>query len=108
MRPPDFRQTSGFEQAKRFTALHSLAALTPNAAPFTMKDVVNDEAASDHHIFLLPPRSMVGQLTLDQHIGVRIPGGQPIKTQLSSYILNKRSPRVRAMSVPAVDHWFPK
>src|ERR1700760_1666188 len=25
----------------------------------------------------LPPRSMVGQLTLDQHIGVRIPGGQP-------------------------------
>ena len=28
---------------------------------------------------LLPPRSMVGQLTLDQHIGVRIPGGQPIK-----------------------------
>ena len=29
---------------------------------------------------LLPPRSMVGQLTLDQHIGVRIPGGQPIKS----------------------------
>ena len=28
---------------------------------------------------LLPPRSMVGQLTLDQHIGVRIPGGQPIR-----------------------------
>jgi hypothetical protein len=27
----------------------------------------------------LPPRSMVGQLTLDQHIGVRIPGGQPIQ-----------------------------
>jgi hypothetical protein len=27
----------------------------------------------------LPPRSMVGQLTLDQHIGVRIPGGQPIE-----------------------------
>ena len=26
---------------------------------------------------LLPPRSMAGQLTLDQHIGVRIPGGQP-------------------------------
>src|SRR5258708_40177663 len=26
---------------------------------------------------MLPPRSMVGQLTLDQHIGVRIPGGQP-------------------------------
>ena len=29
-------------------------------------------------IGLLPPRSMVGQLTLDQHIGVRIPGGQPL------------------------------
>jgi hypothetical protein len=29
----------------------------------------------------LPPRSMVGQLTLDQHIGVRIPGGQPIQNQ---------------------------
>ena len=26
----------------------------------------------------LPPRSTAGQLTLDQHIGVRIPGGQPI------------------------------
>ena len=26
---------------------------------------------------LLPPRSMAGQLTLDQHIGVQIPGGQP-------------------------------
>ena len=27
---------------------------------------------------LLPPRSMVGRLPLEQHIGVRIPGGQPI------------------------------
>ena len=26
----------------------------------------------------LPPRSMVGQLPLEQHIGVRIPGGQPL------------------------------
>jgi hypothetical protein len=26
---------------------------------------------------ILPPRSTAGQLTLDQHIGVRIPGGQP-------------------------------
>jgi hypothetical protein len=25
----------------------------------------------------VPPRSTAGQLTLDQHIGVRIPGGQP-------------------------------
>jgi hypothetical protein len=29
-------------------------------------------------LLLLPPRSTAGQLTLDQHIGVRIPGGQPI------------------------------
>src|ERR1700756_1928151 len=29
---------------------------------------------------LLPPRSTAGQLTLDQHIGVRIPGGQPISS----------------------------
>src|SRR5579872_4140078 len=28
---------------------------------------------------LLPPRSTAGQLTLDQHIGVRIPGGQKPK-----------------------------
>src|SRR5207248_1355228 len=32
----------------------------------------------------LPPRSMVGQLTLDQHIGVRIPGGQPNLYSLSA------------------------
>src|SRR5579863_4412229 len=30
----------------------------------------------------LPPRSTAGQLTLDQHIGVRIPGGQPTPTLL--------------------------
>jgi hypothetical protein len=30
-----------------------------------------------HTSHLLPPRSTAGQLTLDQHIGVRIPGGQP-------------------------------
>src|SRR5271165_4298501 len=32
----------------------------------------------------LPPRSTAGQLTLDQHIGVRIPGGQPIKSRVLS------------------------
>ena len=35
-------------------------------------------AARLPHSRLLPPRSMVGQLPLEQHIGVRIPGGQPI------------------------------
>jgi hypothetical protein len=30
-------------------------------------------------IAALPPRSMVGQLPLEQHIGVRIPGGQPMR-----------------------------
>jgi hypothetical protein len=29
----------------------------------------------------LPPRSMVGQLPLEQHIGVRIPGGQPVDSK---------------------------
>src|SRR5207344_2238113 len=36
---------------------------------------IKSSAAASNHV--LPPRSMVGQLTLDQHIGVRIPGGQP-------------------------------
>jgi hypothetical protein len=30
---------------------------------------------------ILPPRSTAGQLTLDQHIGVRIPGGQPTENK---------------------------
>src|SRR5262249_24235637 len=34
-------------------------------------------AAGKPPLALLPPRSTAGQLTLDQHIGVRIPGGQP-------------------------------
>ena len=38
---------------------------------------------------LLPPRSMVGQLPLEQAIGVRIPGGQPILA--SSAILSAPS-----------------
>ena len=36
------------------------------------------EMKSARDLRVLPPRSMVGQLTLDQHIGVRIPGGQPV------------------------------
>jgi hypothetical protein len=39
----------------------------------------------------LPPRSTAGQLTLDQHIGVRIPGGQPIAQATS------RDPSSRAL-----------
>ena len=35
----------------------------------------------------VPPRSMAGQLTLDQHIGVRIPGGQP-KTLFPSLLFS--------------------
>ena len=41
---------------------------------------------------LLPPRSTAGQLTLDQHIGVRIPGGQPIKIPNKICGANDRSP----------------
>src|ERR1039458_8119701 len=41
--------------------------------------VAHDLTGSVTHwiINTLPPRSTAGQLTLDQHIGVRIPGGQP-------------------------------
>ena len=39
--------------------------------------VMADMAARSSFLPLLPPRSMVGQLPLEQHIGVRIPGGQP-------------------------------
>jgi hypothetical protein len=47
------------------TPIHKIeTAGTGNFFPFTV------QAA-------LPPRSTAGQLTLDQHIGVRIPGGQP-------------------------------
>jgi hypothetical protein len=37
---------------------------------------------------LLPPRSMVGQLPLEQPIGVRIPGGQPSTPFQNSALLD--------------------
>ena len=40
----------------------------------------------------LPPRSMVGQLTLDQHIGVRIPGGQPIRINILRFLILPKMP----------------
>src|ERR1700733_11072337 len=45
----------------------------------------------------LPPRSMVGQLPLEQPIGVRIPGGQPNKhfpalSRTSSFNQNPHKP----------------
>ena len=43
------------------------------------------------HSGLLPPRSMVGQLTLDQHIGVRIPGGQPNIESKAVYCSSRKS-----------------
>ena len=48
---------------------------------------------------LLPPRSMVGQLTLDQHIGVRIPGGQPITFRYLLLITNFRDSILPYLSV---------
>ena len=63
------------------------AGLTTQGNPLMMNKLVlrarrpavsqANPAARRAIIRLLPPRSMVGQLTLDQHIGVRIPGGQP-------------------------------
>ena len=40
-------------------------------------------AARRANLRLLPLRSMVGQLPLEQHIGVRIPEGQPITQKLT-------------------------
>ena len=52
--------------------------------PLKMKELALRTLECDSHmaarhqpVRLLPPRSTAGQLTLDQHIGVRIPGGQP-------------------------------
>lgn len=39
--------------------------------------IFNKDALSIGCVSALPLRSMVGQLTLNQHIGVRIPEGQP-------------------------------
>ena len=41
---------------------------------------------------VLPPRSTAGQLTLDQHIGVRIPGGQPNRISNLSFIILPKKP----------------
>lgn len=48
------------------------ALLTVCSAQLRIERQLN---SSEVHV--LPPRSTAGQLTLDQHIGVRIPGGQP-------------------------------
>ena|ERR1700683_3428698 len=41
---------------------------------------------------LLPPRSMVGQLPLEQHIGVRIPGGQPNRINNLPFLQTLKTP----------------
>jgi hypothetical protein len=53
---------------------------------------------------LLPPRSMVGQLPLEQHIGVRIPGGQPASFILSiTYQLCLKPSKTSASATRSVD-----
>ena len=42
---------------------------------------------------LVPPRSMVGQLPLEQPIGVRIPGGQP-RTDSKGFVLVLTGPHL--------------
>jgi hypothetical protein len=51
---------------------------------------------------VLPPRSMVGQLTLDQHIGVRIPGGQPIGI---NYLQSDLTDVAAKCGVDSRSHW---
>jgi hypothetical protein len=48
---------------------------------------VDVNAAAIGCAYELPTRSMVGQLPLEQHIGVRIPGGQPNKINNLEIIL---------------------
>jgi hypothetical protein len=54
-----------------------------------------------HFLRLLPPRSMVGQLPLEQHIGVRIPGGQPKQDKL--FIISNLGGAVRPANRIAED-----
>src|SRR6185503_15401272 len=60
----------------------------------------------------LPPRSTAGQLTLDQHIGVRIPGGQPIFTadsphkRTTNQVLCSYGVRVWHTSPRFYDRWL--
>ena len=50
----------------------SIEQLTGKRAP----NIFNKDVVSPR-VLALPLRSMVGQLPLEQHIGVRIPEGQP-------------------------------
>src|SRR4051794_14508417 len=51
--------------------------LTGRKEPFRISGGPGFPFAPSKGVSLLPPRSTAGQLTLAQHIGVRIPGGQP-------------------------------
>ena len=76
--------------SEKIAAGYGRARLTEFAIPLMIKRLANldgrsalsmvKSVARELYPRLLPPRSMVGQLTLDQHIGVRIPGGQPNKS----------------------------
>ena len=53
---------------------------------------------------LLPPRSTAGQLTLDQHIGVRIPGGQPKNSAVLAALLQRQFlPTIHSGRPPATN-----
>ena len=71
---------------QRRTSTASLSEAKPltirRFARILIEEVAGERTApSLSRLKALPPRSMVGQLTLDQHIGVRIPGGQPIENK---------------------------
>ena len=69
----DLRLYLGFDPAWESTYDDEVVAVRP---AFCSKHVYTFERVHKSHV--LPPRSMVGQLPLEQPIGVRIPGGQPI------------------------------
>lgn len=64
--------------------------------------------ASCREVFiLLPVRSTVGQLPLEQHIGVRIPDGQPRtlpQSHPSSMLLDV--PLLLSLSIAHYNQWF--
>ncbi len=80
----------GLTRAQNVFMMNKLGLALPQPAVKS-----NQAARGAFALLLLPPRSTAGQLTLDQHIGVRIPGGQPIPTvSRSSANLFELSPKI--------------
>ena len=60
------------------------STITLNEDAARHRDVCGSEI-NGYAVWLLPPRSMVGQSALNRSIGVRIPGGQPILVRAEDF-----------------------